>query len=138
MTSKEQDDKMPNTIPQIVEPIPEYAMHYSDKGFWNKLRKYAIKAGQSVVYQSLLLFYVLKDSNTPYWARSVIITALGYFILPLDLIPDIIPVAGFADDLGALITAVYTVGRSISEEHHKQAQAKMQQWFPVELVAKKK
>lgn len=136
MPSERPDDKMLQNIPQSVVPAPEYAMHYSDRGFWKKLRKYALKAGHAVVYRALILYYVLMDTQTPYWARSVIIATLGYFILPVDLIPDVIPVGGFTDDLGALITALYTVGRSVNDTHRKQAAAKMLEWFPIDLVAK--
>ena len=138
MPSAGQDDKMSQNIPQCAAPAQEYAMHYSDKGFWNKLRKYALKAGHAVVYRALVLYYVLMDTQTPYWARSVVIGALGYFILPIDLIPDFIPVGGFMDDLGALVTALYTVGSNVNDTHRKQAKAKMMEWFPIELIAKER
>lgn len=52
----------------------------------------------------------LKDENTPGKHKMIIIGALGYFILPVDLIPDFIPVAGFTDDAAALIACLPPYG----------------------------
>lgn len=75
---------------------------------------------------ALTLFYCLKDKNTPKWAKGVIVGALGYLILPTDLIPDIIPGAGYTDDWGALVAALGTVAAYIKDEHKSKAHAQMQ------------
>ncbi|PEO50494.1 hypothetical protein CN563_02685 [Bacillus sp. AFS026049] len=51
------------------------------------MKKFGKKAGVKVVYVALLLFYTLQKPTTPVWAKTVIVGALGYFILPIDLIP---------------------------------------------------
>ncbi|MEP6702723.1 MAG: DUF1232 domain-containing protein [Betaproteobacteria bacterium] len=45
------------------------------------------------------LFYALKDSRAPFAARGLALLALVYIVWPLDLIPDVIPVLGWLDDL---------------------------------------
>lgn len=85
--------------------IEKYQGNYSESGFWNKVKKVALKAGAKVIYVALILYYELADPNVSPKEKAIIIGALGYFILPLDLIPDAIPVLGFSDDLAALVAA---------------------------------
>ena len=61
--------------------------------------------------------------------RMKIIGALGYFILPVDLIPDYLPVLGFSDDLAALTWALYSVAKNITPEVKVQAQEQLGKWF---------
>ena len=83
----------------------DYNSHYSEKGFWEKVGKYAKVAGERVIYMALILYYAVEDRETPVWAKGVVLSALGYFILPADAIPDLIPAVGYADDLGVLSLA---------------------------------
>ncbi|MFO0211413.1 MAG: DUF1232 domain-containing protein, partial [Pseudanabaena sp.] len=55
--------------------------------------------------------------------------ALGYFIFPLDAIPDITPVVGYADDLGALAAAVAAVAIHIDENVKEKTRQKLKDWF---------
>lgn len=78
---------------------------------------------------ALQLFYALQDSNTPAWAKAVIIGALGYFISPIDAIPDIVPMVGYADDLGVLTAAIATVAAYITDDVKAKAAAQLKKWF---------
>ena len=109
--------------------IQKYERHYDDNAFWAKLQKFARKAGIKVSYAALLLYYVLKSPETSGKDRAKIIGALGYFILPIDLIPDFIPIAGYTDDLAALVWGVYCVIKSITPDVKAQAAAKLHEWF---------
>ncbi len=99
------------------EEEAKFEKEYSDDSFWDKVKKYAKIAGKNVLEPALKLYYALQDRDTPAWAKTVIIGALGYFISPIDAIPDITPVVGYSDDLGVLIAAVATVGAYIKKEH---------------------
>lgn len=111
------------------ENIESYGKNYSDDGLWNKLASVAKKAGLKVVYLALILFYALKSPDTSAADRTIIIGALGYFILPVDLVPDFIPVAGYGDDLGALLWAVARVAKNITPAVKQQAKDKLHDWF---------
>jgi len=89
----------------------------------------AVKASRQTLLSALVLFYCLKDRDTPAWARGVIIGALGYLILPTDLVPDMIPGAGFGDDWGAIVVALGTVAAYIKDEHKAKAGAQMDRLF---------
>ena len=112
--------------------IEQYQGNYSESGFWNKVKKVAGKAGAKVIYVALFLYYELTDPNVSPKEKAIIIGALGYFILPLDLIPDAIPIAGFTDDLAALMAAYSYVKVHLTPEVKLRAQAKLREWFPDE------
>ncbi|RID85494.1 DUF1232 domain-containing protein [Peribacillus asahii] len=103
--------------------------HYSDDKFWDKLKKFGKKAGASVVYAVLLLYYTLQKPEVPKKAKAVIIGALGYFILPVDLLPDMMLGIGFTDDLGALGVALFQVAMYIDDEIKGKAKTKLADWF---------
>ena len=97
--------------PKISE-LSDYGDNYSDSGFWNKVKK----LGKKVLKPALQLYYVMKESSTPLDTKGLIIGALGYLILPVDLIPDFIPAAGYTDDLAALLAVVKMCKEHITPE----------------------
>lgn len=113
----------------MTEQVKGYEEDYSEKDFWDKLKGYATQAGTEVVERSLQLFYAAQNPNTPTWAKGAIYGALGYFISPLDAIPDVAPVVGFADDLGVLAAALATVAIHIDKSVKEKARSKMDDWF---------
>lgn len=113
----------------MTTDIQAYAGSYSEGGFWSKLLNYAKKAGRELVELALQLYYTLQSPSTPAWAKAVIVAALGYFISPVDAIPDFIPVIGYTDDLAALVAAVATVATHITEEIKTKAAAQVGRWI---------
>jgi uncharacterized membrane protein YkvA (DUF1232 family) len=107
--------------PPPIFPQEKLARWYSPERFGKKILTIAKKAGDKIIVLALTLFYCLQDKDTPRWARGVIIGALGYLILPADLIPDIIPGAGLTDDWGTLIAALGTVAVYVKEIHKEKA-----------------
>lgn len=114
-------------------PLPSYAQSasrwYSGPRLWRSLKRVALVAGRKTLLSALILFYCLKDKDTPTWAKGVIVGALGYLILPADLIPDIIPGAGYGDDWGAIVAALGTVAAYIKDDHKSRAQAQVERIF---------
>ena len=106
-----------------------YEEEYSEASFWAKLAKFALAAGRSLVEQALTLYYTLLDPETPKWAKGVIVSALGYFIFPLDAIPDLTPLVGYADDVGAIAAAFGFVAAHISPETRERARRQTEVWF---------
>ena len=111
-----------------MDQQPNYS-EYTETSFWDKLKNFALKAGSEVIEKALFLYYAAQRPETPTWARTVIFGALAYFISPVDAIPDVIPVAGFTDDLGALAAAIGVVSMYITDEVKAQARQKLNQWF---------
>ena len=109
--------------------IEKYQGNYSEKGLLNKLSNVARWAGAKVVYAVLLLYYVLQSPDVSSADKTKIWGALGYFILPTDLILDFIPLAGYTDDLAALVYALHAVAKNITPAIKERAQAKLATWF---------
>ena len=109
--------------------IEKYQEHYDEKKFGSKLPKVARKAGSKLVYAVLLLYYVLRSKTISNADKAKIYGTLGYFLLPLDVLPDFIPLAGYTDDLTAVIWALHTVWKNITPEIKVQAAAKTREWF---------
>ncbi|MEY2881616.1 MAG: hypothetical protein RLZZ15_3996 [Verrucomicrobiota bacterium] len=106
-----------------------YSAEYSEKSLWDKLATYALRAGKEVIQKVLVLYECLNDGATPVWAKGVILGALGYFISPIDLIPDVIPIVGFTDDATALIAAFSAVSLHVKDEHIAAAKTTLGRWF---------
>jgi uncharacterized membrane protein YkvA (DUF1232 family) len=62
-----------------------------------------------------------RDPATPRRVRITLLAALGYFVLPLDAIPDIMPFLGFTDDAAVIAAAIAAVASSITPEHREKA-----------------
>ena len=107
------------------QDIRKYQGHYSENGLAGKLSKAARKAGQKVVYAAMLLYYVMQSPEVSKKDKTTSIGALGYFILPLDLLPDFIPFMGFADDLSAILLALHAVWKNITPDMKAKASAKV-------------
>ncbi|MBQ7272874.1 MAG: DUF1232 domain-containing protein [Bacteroidales bacterium] len=109
--------------------LVKYEGNYSEAAFWEKVKKIASKAGVKTIYYALVLYYTLTDPSTPAKYKAVIMGALGYFILPFDLLPDLLPFAGLADDWAALVAAVAYVASAITPDIKNRARAKVTSWF---------
>jgi uncharacterized membrane protein YkvA (DUF1232 family) len=111
------------------EDTGRYASHYSEGAFLAKARWYGRQAGVAVVYAGLLLFYLLRKPDLPWKVRLTIAGALGYFILPLDVLPDFIVGLGYSDDLSVLMGVLACCYVHIDEGVRERARAKVREWF---------
>jgi uncharacterized membrane protein YkvA (DUF1232 family) len=119
-----------------------YRKHYSDASFRDKIKRYSKVAGMKVVYPALLLHYLLKSEQVPLRAKLILTAALGYFILPIDFIPDFAPLLGFTDDIGVLLLILRQMAVYVTPEIKKQAREHVRKWFgetdlqPLDLIDK--
>jgi len=113
----------------MTDETKDYSREFSDQNFWGKLTSFAKVAGKEVIEKALWLFYAFREDSTPLWAKTTILGALGYFISPLDAIPDLIPAVGYADDLGVLALAITTVAAHITDKVKSQTTEKLRDFF---------
>ncbi|HEX6985678.1 MAG TPA: YkvA family protein, partial [Planctomycetaceae bacterium] len=131
-TPRDHDDQPPMSD---LTPTTLPAEGYSDESFWDKVARFAKRAGREVIEKALWLHYAAQDEKTPVWAKTTMYGALAYFILPADMIPDLIPGAGFTDDLGALAAALTTVAIYVTPEVKARAAKQVAHWFGAEETA---
>ena len=115
--------------------LKRYGQYFSPDSFLAKIKSIALKAGRKLIYNALLLFYVLTSPSTPLRYKQIIIGALGYMISPLDVIPDAIPIAGLTDDLAVLLYVLKKVWTGIDPEIVEQAKKRLSKWFDEDEIS---
>jgi len=103
--------------PVVTEFIPAQPVgEKHQKGFWRKTIRAISKLGQAGLQQLLTLYYAAQQPETPAWAKATVYGALGYFLLPIDSIPDFTPGVGFSDDLFVIGAAMTTIAAYVNDE----------------------
>jgi uncharacterized membrane protein YkvA (DUF1232 family) len=92
---------------------------YVRRGFWAKVRR--IASALPFVEDLLTAYYCAFDRDTPRHVQAALLGALAYFVLPFDIIPDMLPVLGYTDDAAVLATALKLVASHIRPEHRAAA-----------------
>lgn len=109
-----------------VYEVEKYGTYYSDRKLWDKIGRIARKVGATVIRPVLLLYYLLQDPEVPVRHKAYIVGALGYFILPFDLIPEsIFSAFGFTDDVAVMGFVLRAVKDSITPAIRAKADAKV-------------
>ena len=112
----------------------KYESSYSEESLNSKLIKYGKKIGLNTVYYILLLYQLLVTNLVPFADKAIIVAALGYFITPLDVIPDIIIGTGFIDDASVLLIALRYVFKNITPEVKQLAKEQLARMFDYDSV----
>lgn len=113
----------------MKNPFRSYIDKFSEHRFWDKLRNYARQAGLKTVYTALLLFFAYRRKDTPYWAKNIVLGTLGYFLSPIDAVPDLTPIIGYTDDLGVLAFGLVTIAAYVNQEVKQKAKDQLHRWF---------
>ncbi len=112
-----------------LEQAKAYAEDYNEDSFWEKIKGFAKKVGCEGIRTALLLYYALDNPDLPMKTKAIIYAALGYFISPIDIIPDITPIVGFSDDIGILAAALGAAAMYIDADVKAKAATKLSDWF---------
>src|SRR4051812_12840396 len=83
--------------------------------FWAKVKRLA--AQLPFAEDLVTAYYCAFDRATPFQVKAALVDALAYFVLPTDVVPDILPALGFADDAAVLAAALRMVVDHIRPEH---------------------
>jgi len=110
----------------------KYTSYFTDGEFWEKLKKIAKKVGLKTTSYALILYYVLKKDEVPMSDKALITGCLGYFIIPIDLIPDLAPVLGYTDDVAGMLFAVKRCMKYVDNEVKENVTNKLVSWFKVD------
>lgn len=105
------------------------AEKYSESSFFDKIKNTVKSAGLTLIYKALQLYYVTENPNCPKKIKAAIFAALGYFIMPLDVIPDFTPMVGYSDDAAAIALALGLAQFYIDDEVNRKAKNKIANIF---------
>lgn len=109
-----QSDKETDSMSRTIDTTA-YSKHFSEENLNRKIAE-AKGLGRTLLIKVFELWYAFRSHYTPAWAKAVIVGALGYFIFPVDVIFDYIPVAGFLDDAGVIASALTTIAMYVTDD----------------------
>ena len=113
-----------------VSEIQKYGSYFDEDSFWKKVKKIAKKVGATVIRPVLTLYYLLQDDQVPTQHKAYIIGALGYFILPFDIIPEaLFSIVGFSDDVAVMTLVLKLVHDSVTPEIKRKVDQKIIELF---------
>ena len=116
-------------IAKVLMPVsrPEQERREEEvrRNFWDHLRRFA---GRIPFATDLVAaYYCAMDPKTPFRVKGTLLAALAYFVLPIDVLPDLLVLVGFTDDLAVLMAAIGLVSSHMSEEHYAKARETLEQ-----------
>ena len=94
-------------------------------GFWPKIAKVLAKI--PFAEKAIAAYYCAFDPKTPVRAKGILLAALAYFIMPIDVIPDFLAGLGFTDDMAVLATAISMISKHMTDEHFEKAREKLKE-----------
>ena len=91
-----------------------------EEGFYKKIKDNLAKI--PFLRDAVALYFSTQDPDVPALKKAVAYAALAYFIMPIDAIPDFIPITGFIDDAAMITGAVIALDSMITQEHRDKAE----------------
>jgi uncharacterized membrane protein YkvA (DUF1232 family) len=87
--------------------------------FWERIKTLGRKLpfAESIVAAA----YCATDPATPSRVKLLAIGALAYFVMPIDGIPDILPLIGFTDDAAVIAATIAAIRMHMKDEHWEKA-----------------
>ena len=89
------------------------------RDFWPKLKRSLARI--PFAEDVLAAFYCAFDPATPLKVKGILLAALAYFIMPIDVIPDVLLGLGFTDDMAVLYTALSMIRSHMTQAHRDKA-----------------
>lgn len=114
---------------KLSNEYSKYESDYSDSNFKVKIASTASKLGKKITADFLFVYHLLTDKDSPIKStqKALIIGVLGYFILPIDIIPDYIPGAGLVDDAAALAALIASLKKTLDADVVKKFTSKAEE-----------
>jgi uncharacterized membrane protein YkvA (DUF1232 family) len=108
---------------EILEPGSEDRQQERQRNVREKFWETARRAANKVPFMDEVVaaYFCAMDPETPARVRGILLAALAYFVLPLDLLPDFLAIVGFSDDVAVLTAAIAAVRSNITDAHRSAA-----------------
>lgn len=116
-------------VNEVLAPVStEVQVRREEKvrqNFWPKFRRFAARL--PFAQHVAAAYFCAMDPKVPLRVRGMLLAALAYFIMPLDLVPDLLAFVGMTDDIAVLTTAFGLIRAHLTDEHHEQAREALAQ-----------
>lgn len=100
----------------IAENGEKLQQWYSDTKLNEKIARVAKKVGAVIIYPVLLLHHTLQSPSISIKDKVAVVASLAYFILPVDLIPDVMVGVGYTEDILVIMAMLKKVSKFITPE----------------------
>lgn len=98
---------------------------------WDSIRNWSRKAGRAATRPVLLLWYVMRSSETPRKDKWAIFASLAYLVFPIDILDaKRLPVIGWIDEIVSVAVMIQKMAKYITPEMQYKADAILDKWFP--------
>lgn len=84
---------------------------------------HARRIGRGLVNHALKLWFTVQSPSTPAAVKAPLIAALVYVGLPVDAVPDMLPLVGFSDDAAVVAAALAAAHAYITDDITAKAEA---------------
>lgn len=113
-----------DSVEELVEALPNFiaeyqnnlAGQYNKDSFLDKIGQAFGRIGRDALVQIFTLYHLLMEESTPASVKMQIMGVLAYFVLPIDLIPDVMVPIGFSDDLALVAHLIGTLATYITPQ----------------------
>lgn len=92
---------------------------------WDRLKRWA----RELKRDGLTLWCCCRHPDTPLLPKLLALLVVGYFLSPIDLIPDFIPVLGYLDDLILLPVGIYLILKLVPAPVLRESRAEAETWI---------
>ncbi|MDO5036165.1 MAG: YkvA family protein [Porphyromonas sp.] len=96
--------------------LSAFRKYYKEQKLQTKVKSLTDVLGENILLPILQAYYMIKSKEVPTSQKAILIGALGYFILPIDIAPDILGVPGFLDDLAVVSLALKQISGGATKE----------------------
>ncbi len=116
------NDRRIHLDPEILGPEDSREERIRER-LWSTVKR----AARSIPFieEVVAAWYCALDPATPNRVRLTLLAALAYFVAPIDVVPDLLPLVGFTDDAGVLMAAIALVRAHITDDHRRAARKAM-------------
>ncbi len=92
---------------------------------WQRIKSWA----RTLKSDGMTLWFCCRHPQMPWLPKIFALLVVGYFLSPIDLIPDFIPVLGYLDELILLPGCIYLILRMVPPAVLTEARAEATQWI---------
>lgn len=101
---------------EIEQLVRGKEKHYNESKLLKKVKKYGTNLGFKTLHSVATLYSALKSPTMPKQHKLMIAGVLGYFLLPIDVIADFLPMVGLTDDIIVITKAISVIYSSITDD----------------------